>query len=143
MDSCIVPVILSAGHTAQMNAVADSFAMSLYPDLTAKNQGLLGWSCNAVPHGRFTTYTGKDSHDPPLQPYVELYRSNAQWLTACGRNCPARIRRFMGMRGVGFLHWGEEDSGPSRWQEMADIRWGWRIASKCSNSRCMYRTDRM
>lgn len=138
IESCILPVLLSAGHTAQMNAVADSFAMSLYPDLTTNNEGLLGWCCTVVPQGRFTTCIGRDSREAPLSPHIVLRRTNAPWQAACGRICPANKRRLKGMRGVGFFHW-NADVLDSRWQEMAQLRWGWRIATKCMNPNCMYR----
>ncbi|KAJ7599161.1 hypothetical protein C8J56DRAFT_1040048 [Mycena floridula] len=123
-----MPTILSAGSTSQMDFVTSDHFVSPYPHLSTHGLSLFsdqrGWMDRYELMGRqqATKLTCIDN--------------NSNWEGLCGYNCPGLVRDVEGLRGFGFMQWGDE----------ANLNWSnvdicWRLGIMCENSDCEHRDN--
>jgi len=113
-------------NTVQMNIMTPDEIIIFYPELTLKNQCIIGRRCypsnehcRRIPHH----FTITDSRD---------------FNRHCGRNCPVLYRRLYGVDGMARFNWTETWDELGTFETLVEgCHHKWRIGTLCYNRVCL------
>ncbi|KAJ7597825.1 hypothetical protein C8J56DRAFT_1041994 [Mycena floridula] len=130
----VLPIVLQAPSTSQMNIISSDSFFCFYPQLeferTSFNVG-------------GPLMSGGDNL-PDLAARLALHgfkslKSNSGWTSDCGFNCPQMRRKIRGLWGVGMFHFVRlVDAPPAHDDWRLEDGW-WSLNGHCSNQFCIGR----
>ncbi|KAF8217215.1 hypothetical protein K438DRAFT_1748311 [Mycena galopus ATCC 62051] len=111
----VFELFIGAQSTLRCNAITAFELVSVYPDLTTRSQGVVGyWS-------QFT----RGSHPKPspvsaFPAQITLYDNTNDLHRPCGSACRGTVRWTNGLKGIGHWKWGGVDG--MEWDEDQDVK---------------------
>lgn len=103
MSDDIIPVILSAPHTAMLNVLTSTRIYCFYPALLRRGENLI------ISSNRDRQDTNAHNGFRAFNFGLRSYASTEDWHfqgRQCVDQCPALWRSVKGLRGVGIMQWG-------------------------------------
>ncbi|KAJ7591942.1 hypothetical protein C8J56DRAFT_1046300 [Mycena floridula] len=126
-DNSFFPTVFCAGSSSQMDFVMSNHLVSPYPQMS-----MHGISLMAIP--REWHNEQQNIYDRQTETKLICLDDNRGWTGPCKFNCPALDRDVKGLKGFGFMQWGNNGSMP--WENTEDH---WRLSKACDSVDCEHR----